>query len=158
MEVSAVSAEIVAFDNMKHRDQVVGLWRRIFEYDAPHNAPKLVINKKLAVEDGLFFVAVRRDVVVGAVMAGYDGHRGWIYSLAVHPNHRKQGIGSALLKFAERRLSSRRCMKINLQIMEGNEDVQQFYKTNGYVVEKRVSMGKRLIENIGIAEPAHAAD
>ena len=81
-------------------------------------------------------------------MAGYDGHRGWIYSMAVHPDHRMQGIGTALLAFAEKKLSSLGCVKINLQIMEGNEDVRRFYQTNGYAVEKRVNMGKRLGENV----------
>jgi len=81
-------------------------------------------------------------------MAGYDGHRGWIYSIAVSPNYRKQRIGSTLLAFAERKLSEIGCMKINLQIMEGNEAVENFYLANGYHTEKRISMGKRLPENI----------
>ncbi|KKK58906.1 hypothetical protein LCGC14_3039730, partial [marine sediment metagenome] len=60
----------------------------------------------------------------------------------------KKGIGSTLLAFAEEKLSSLGCMKINLQIMDGNDAVQQFYKANGYLTEKRISMGKRLNENI----------
>ena len=78
-------------------------------------------------------------------MAGYDGHRGWIYSLAVHHNQRNQGIASDLLKHAENQLIDRGCMKINLQILAGNESVQAFYKANGYSVEQRVNMGKRVI-------------
>jgi ribosomal protein S18 acetylase RimI-like enzyme len=140
--------EIIEFDNVKHREQVVALWQEVFGYEAAHNSPELVIDKKIAVRDGLFFVAIRRQVVVGTVMAGYDGHRGWIYSMAVHPTHRKKGIGSALLAFAERKLSSLGCLKINLQIVEGNEAVQRFYQANGYLTEKRISMGKRLNENI----------
>lgn len=140
--------EIVEFDNVKHRKQVVALWQEVFGYEAAHNSPELVIDKKVAVRDGLFFVAIGRQVVVGTVMAGYDGHRGWIYSMAVHPTHRKKGIGSALLACAERKLSSLGCLKINLQIVEGNEAVQRFYQANGYLTEKRISMGKRLNENI----------
>jgi ribosomal protein S18 acetylase RimI-like enzyme len=143
--------KIIAFDNDSHRDQVVLLWERIFGYEAAHNAPSLVIDKKLAVADGLFFVAVSADVVVGTVMAGYDGHRGWIYSIAVHPDRRNQGLGSQLLSSTERHLISRGCMKINLQIMDGNEQVQAFYGANGYSVEKRISMGKRIPVNIGSA-------
>ncbi|MHC4740499.1 MAG: GNAT family acetyltransferase [Planctomycetota bacterium] len=142
------SVEIVEFDNSKHRKQVGALWQDIFGYEAAHNSPELVIDRKIAAEDGLFFVAMSRQIVVGTVMAGYDGHRGWIYSLAVHPNHRKKGIGSALLAFAEKTLSSLGCMKINLQIMEGNEAVQRFYQTKGYSAEKRISMGKQLNDNI----------
>ena len=85
--------------------------------------------------------------VVGTIMAGYDGHRGWIYSVAVSPSHRRQGIGSRLVSHAERALTDRGCMKINLQIMEGNESVTAFYASLGYSVEKRVSMGKRVSEN-----------
>ena len=153
-----MATEIVAFDNISHRDQVVILWERVFGYEAPHNAPALVIDKKRAVPDGLFFVAVSAGAVVGTIMAGYDGHRGWIYSIAVHPDRRKQGIGSQLLSFAERHLASRGCMKINLQIMDGNEQVQRFYETNGYSVEKRVSMGKRIPANIGYARPVAPPD
>jgi len=144
-----METKIVTFDNDRHRDQVVLLWEQIFEYKAAHNAPSLVIDKKLAVADDLFFVAVSADVVVGTVMAGYDGHRGWIYSITAHPDLRNQGMGSQLLSSAERHLISRGCMKINLQIMDGNEQVQAFYGSNGYSVEKRISMGKRIPVNIG---------
>ena len=146
MDTDAI--QIVEFDDMIHRKQVVALWQGVFGYEAAHNSPELVIDKKIAVRDGLFFVAIRRQAVLGTVMAGYDGHRGWIYSMAVHPTFRKKGIGSALLAFVERRLSSLGCLKINLQIMDGNEAVQRFYQAHGYLTEKRISMGKRLSKNI----------
>ena len=142
------SIKIVEFDNLKHRKQVVALWHDVFDYGAAHNSPELAIDKKIAAGDGLFFVAISQQIVVGTVMAGYDGHRGWIYSMAVLPIHRKRRIGSALLTFAEKKLSSLGCMKINLQIMDGNDAVQRFYQTNGYLTEKRISMGKLLKENI----------
>jgi ribosomal protein S18 acetylase RimI-like enzyme len=138
------SVKIIEFDNLKHRGQVVELWEEVFGYETDHNQPALVIDKKIAAGDGLFFAAVEGKIVVGTVMAGYDGHRGWIYSITVCPRHRKNGIGSAMLSFAEKKLSSLGCMKINLQIMDGNDAVEQFYHANGYSVEKRISMGKRL--------------
>jgi len=110
-----------------------------------------VIEKKVAARDELFFVALASNKVIGTVMAGYDGHRGWIYSVAVSPAHRRCGIGSQLVRFAERVLADRGCMKVNLQIMEGNESVAAFYAALGFSVEKRVSMGKRLHENIPAA-------
>ena len=64
------------------------------------------------------------------------------------PEYQKQGIGSALLAYAESKLSDLGCMKINLQIMEGNEAVENFYVANGYQAERRMSMGKRVWENI----------
>jgi ribosomal protein S18 acetylase RimI-like enzyme len=140
-----MATEILSFDDSAHRDQVVRLWELVFGYEAPHNAPSLVIDKKLSVADDLFIVALIDGAVIGTVMAGYDGHRGWIYSMAVHPDHRGRAIGSQLLSFAERRLASRGCVKINLQIMEDNEQVRAFYEANGYSVEERVSMGKKLL-------------
>lgn len=142
---------ITPFVNAAHRSQVVALWETVFDYEAAHNNPSLVIDKKIAVDDQLFFVALADNVVVGTIMAGYDGHRGWIYSVAVSPSHRRQGIGSRLVSHAEHVLTCQGCMKINLQIMEGNESVAAFYSSIGYAVEKRVSMGKRISQNVPVA-------
>ena len=133
------------YSDSAHRAQVIALWEAVFHYDAPHNQPALSIDKKVAFGDGLFFVVLSGDEVIGTVMAGYDGHRGWIYSVAVSPVHRRQGIGSQLVRFAERALADKGCVKINLQIMEGNESVAAFYGALGFAVEKRISMGKRLV-------------
>jgi ribosomal protein S18 acetylase RimI-like enzyme len=140
--------QIQGYNDKMHRGQVIELWRKTFGYATARNAPALVIDKKLAIDDGLFFVVVKDRDVIGTVMAGYDGHRGWIYSLAVLPMYRNQGLGSALLSHAEQKLSSLGCMKINLQVLEGNHAAEKFYIANGYSVEKRISMGKQLKENI----------
>jgi ribosomal protein S18 acetylase RimI-like enzyme len=136
--------QIVDFDNLKHREQVIELWQRVFGYEAAHNSPEVAIDKKLQNKDGLFFVAQKNQKVIGTVMAGYDGHRGWIYSIAVHPEYRKKGIGSELLSYTQNILENLGCLKVNLQIMEGNEAVQNFYLANGFSVEQRISMGKKL--------------
>ena len=143
-------SDIRNYSNATHRPQVIQLWRDVLGYQSGHNAPALVIDKKLALQDGLFFLAVEADpdAVLGTVLAGYDGHRGWLYSVAVHPAHQHQGIGSALVRHAEQALAARGCMKINLQIAEGNEAIAAFYAGLGYAVEKRVSMGRRLAANI----------
>ena len=139
---------IAPFSDAAHRGKVIALWEAVFGYEAAHNAPALVIDKKLAVDDGLFLVALAGQAVVGTVMAGYDGHRGWIYSVAVSPAHRRRGVGSQLVRAAERELATKGCVKVNLQIMDGNESVTAFYAALGFAVEKRVSKGKRLPENI----------
>jgi len=139
---------IVPFLNARHRAQVVSLWQAVLGYDSPHNRPALSIDKKIKAGDGLFYVAMADDQVVGTVMAGYDGHRGWIYSVAVSPACRRQGIGSKLIAHAEQALIDMGCVKINLQILEGNEPVTAFYQSLGYQVEKRISMGKRISQNI----------
>ena len=149
-----MNTTITLFDNQAHRDQVIALWNAVFGYESAHNEPSLVIDKKLAADDGLFFVAIIENQVIGTIMAGYDGHRGWIYSVAVHPEHRKQGIGSQLVAHAERALTERGCMKINLQILAGNESVAAFYTSLGYAVEQRVSMGKRILRREWIEHQA----
>jgi ribosomal protein S18 acetylase RimI-like enzyme len=133
------------YSDSAHRAQVIALWDAQFHYNAPHNNPALSIDKKVAFGDGLFFVALSGSVVVGTIMAGYDGHRGWIYSVAVSPAHQRQGVGSQLVRFAERALADKGCVKINLQIMDGNEGVTAFYARLGFSVEQRISMGKRLV-------------
>ena len=137
-----------------HRDNVIALWRDAFGYATAHNAPGLAIDKKLAVADGLFFVALRGGAVAGTAMAGYDGHRGWLYSVAVQASCRQAGVGSALVRHAEAELVRRGCLKINLQLADGNAAVARFYEALGYRVEPRTSMGKPIPANI----PAKAAD
>lgn len=141
---------ITSYSEDIHRSQVIQLWSDIFGYEAAHNTPSLVIDKKLALHDGLFFVATVEGSVVGTVLAGYDGHRGWLYSLAVRPAWRKSGLGTALVHHAEQALVEKGCMKINLQIVSGNEKVTSFYESLGYEVEQRVSMGKRIAQNIPV--------
>lgn len=129
------------------QEHVLKLWDKNLQYSAPHNSPELAIKNKLAMNDNLFFVAILDNKLVGTVTAGYDGHRGWIYSLAVFPEYQKQGIGAALMEKAESALSDLGCVKINLQINPGNEQVIRFYEDQGFAVEERVSMGKKLPDN-----------
>jgi ribosomal protein S18 acetylase RimI-like enzyme len=145
--MSAPIITITPYQDASHRSQVIAIWQTVFGYETKHNTPSLVIDKKREVDD-LFFVAVDGETIVGTIMCGYDGHRGWIYALAVAPSHRRQGIGSRLMARAEQALGQRGCVKINLQILEDNKSVAAFYSSLGYSVEKRVSMGKLLPENI----------
>ncbi len=114
----------------------------MFAYSAPHNAPATVIRHKLAVQRDLFLVAVCDGALVGTVMGGYDGHRGWVYSLAVSPLARRRGVGTALMRHIERELTARDCPKVNLQVLASNAGTVEFYKKLGYAIEERVSMGK----------------
>jgi len=143
-----MNIEIKTFDNKEHRNQVIKIWTSIFRYKEPRNKPSLVIDNKLAVDDNLFFVAMEKDKVVGTIMAGYDGHRGWIYSMAVIPEKRRSNIGTKLLKHAENELKKLGCVKINLQIFKDNESVKNFYLKNCYSVEERISMGKEIKDNV----------
>ncbi|AHI63280.1 GNAT family acetyltransferase [Burkholderia thailandensis] len=149
-----MSAEIVS-DGVAIRpfergdtDAVLAVWRDAFpsysDASAPHRDPRRSIELKLATQPELFFVAIAGGRVVGTVMAGYDGHRGWLYSLAVEPRARRFGIGRALLAHAEAALAARGCPKVNLQVLPGNDDACRFYEALGYCAEERISFGKRL--------------
>ncbi len=123
---------------------VIALWKSVFGYTQPRNDPALTIQKKLEFQPELFFVAVDAGRLVGTVMGGYDGHRGWIYSLAVYPEARKSGIGTQLMRTVEDALAKLGCIKINLQVLQTNAATVEFYRKVGYAVEERVSMGKVL--------------
>ncbi|MCI3205131.1 MULTISPECIES: GNAT family acetyltransferase [Pandoraea] len=129
-------------------DAVITLWREAFpEYnraDKPHREPRRSIANKVAMRDGLFFVAVRERKIVGTVMAGYDGHRGWVYSLAVTSALRRRGVASALLRHSEIALAERGCLKLNLQVLTQSREALAFYNAHGYAADDVVSLGKRL--------------
>jgi ribosomal protein S18 acetylase RimI-like enzyme len=127
-----------------HRAQVIQLWEIVFAYTAAHNDPAFTIDQKLCAKDGLFFVATREDTVMGTAMAGFDGHRGWLYAIAVRPDVRKWGVGSKLVRHAEQALAEKGCCKVNLQIVTSNQTPIVFYEKLGYQVEPRISMGKLL--------------
>lgn len=137
--------EVIAKDT----DSIIALWRSVFpEYfdpTKPQRAPKASIERKLAFDDGLFWLAENAQrSVVGTVMAGYDGHRGWIYSFGVTEGERGAGLSHALLQHAERALQARGCVKINLQVGAANVRAQKFYASAGYVDDGLVSLGKRV--------------
>jgi len=136
------------YNDATDRKQVIALWRTVFGYETAHNEPSLAIVKKLEANDHLFFVAEEKEGLVGTAVAGYDGHRGWLYAIAVHPNCRRIGLGSRLVRHAERALVSIGCMKVNLQLLATNEATAAFYKSLGYTIEPRISMGKVLHENV----------
>jgi ribosomal protein S18 acetylase RimI-like enzyme len=123
---------------------VAALWKQVFPHDPPWNEPYLVMAKKRAVQRDLFLVAMENGALAGTAMGGYDGHRGWIYALAVRPDLRRQGLGARLMARLESALSDLGCPKVNLQVRDGNEDVVAFYQRLGYTVEQRVSLGKLL--------------
>ena len=124
--------------------EVDALWRAIFPESPPWKESNDDIRRKLAVQPELFLVANEGGRIVGTTMAGYDGHRGWVYLVAVVPELRRRGIGRALMVEAERRLIALGCPKLNLQVRGTNRDVVAFYERLGFAVEDRVSLGKRL--------------
>jgi ribosomal protein S18 acetylase RimI-like enzyme len=125
---------------------VVSLWERC-GLVRPWNDPHSDIRRKLLVRPDLFLVGVQDGAVVGCLMAGYEGHRGWLNYLAVSPEHRRRGLGSALVAEAERLLKNEGCPKVNLQIRTSNGEVVEFYGRLGYAPDDVVSMGKRFVDD-----------
>ena len=121
------------------RNALIELWSSVFADDPPHNDPARVIDAKLAVDD-LLFVAEDSNRIVGACLAGYDGHRGWLYAVAVASDCRRRGFGAKLVGHALQVLQQVGCVKVNLQIRAGNEAVAAFYRSLGFEVEDRISM------------------
>jgi len=126
------------------KSDVIDLWREAFPDSPAWNRPSADIRRKLTIQRNLFLVAILKGELVGTAMAGYDGHRGWIYYLAVNQAFRRRGIGRALMTEAEQGLASMGCPKLNLQVRAHNRDVIAFYQRLGYAIEERVSMAKRL--------------
>lgn len=124
--------------------EVIRLWEKIFPDSPAHNDPLRDIQNKMKVQPELFLVALVDFQLVGTSMAGFDGHRGWVYYLAVDPGFRRQGIGTALMKKAEESLVEAGCPKLNIQIRADNAAVRAFYEKLGYQFEDRISMGKHL--------------
>jgi len=122
------------------KNSLINLWKDVFPDDPPHNEPSIVIEQKLAIDD-LIFVAEDNKEIAGACIAGYDGHRGWLYAVAVSRKCRRKGKGSQLIKYATKSLKALGCKKVNLQIRATNTAVADFYKSLGFTTEDRLSMG-----------------
>ncbi len=126
---------------------VLALWQVVVPVDAdpahPQRDPAASIARKLAFGDGLFWLAEREGRVVGTAMAGWDGHRGWLYSVGVHPEARRAGVGAALVVEAERAVAALGCPKVNLQVFASNGSAQAFWRSVGYAQDDVVPCGTR---------------
>lgn len=136
-----------SFSTYQPRDEheVVARWTRVFGYPEPRNDPRFALRLEHAHGDGLLQLERAADgTLLATGMGGYDGHRAWLYGLAVAPQLRRQGLGRAMVEHLERLLVARGARKINLQLRAGNEAVAAFYERLGYHLEPRASMGRVL--------------
>ena len=124
-------------------EAVVALWRRC-GLTRPWNDPHKDIARKRRVQPELFLVGEIDGAIVGSVMGGYEGHRGWVNYLAVDVEHRRSGLGRALMDEVETRLRALGCPKLNLQVRDDNRPALAFYARLGFQVDETVSLGKRL--------------
>ena len=130
------------------QEAVIALWRQC-DLVRPWNVPKRDIQRKMQVRPDLFLVDVVNGEIVASVMAGYEGHRGWLNYLAVAPEFQRRGYGRAIVAAAETLLREAGAPKINLQIRTSNKAVVGFYGRLGYSIDDVVSMGKRLERDEG---------
>ncbi len=133
--------------SLRDEPAVIELWRQcdlIRSWNDPHKD----IQRKLTTQPELFFVGELDGKLVASVMAGFDGHRGWVNYLAVSPASRNKGIGRLLMRHVEESLKARGCPKLNLQVRATNQAVLEFYRRIGYSADEVVSYGKRLISDV----------
>ena len=123
--------------------EVIDLWLATGLY-APHNNPREDIRRKTAFQPDLFLVGLIGERIVATCMAGYDGHRGWINYLGVHPDFRRRGFAALIMAEAEKKLRGLDCPKINLQVRETNRPAMEFYPRIGFSDDHVFSFGKRL--------------
>jgi ribosomal protein S18 acetylase RimI-like enzyme len=127
-------------------EAVVELWKSC-GLVRPSNDPYQDIRRKLAVRPDLFLVGLLEDQVVATVMAGYEGHRGWLNYVAVDPRLQRRGLAREIVEAAELALRRSGCPKVNLQVRSTNTSALEFYRRIGYVPDDVVSLGKRLVHD-----------
>ena len=125
-------------------ETVVALWQAC-GLTVPWNDPRKDIARKLKVGREFFLVGELDGRLIASAMGGYEGHRGWVNYLAVHPDFQGQGYGRLMMTAIEEKLLAIGCPKINLQVRASNEGVIRFYERIGYKQDHVVSFGKRLI-------------
>jgi ribosomal protein S18 acetylase RimI-like enzyme len=125
------------------KQAVIRIWREC-NLVRPVNDPHKDIRRKMAVRPDLFLVGVVDGQIVATVMAGYDGHRGWLNYVAVLPSYRRLGYARLIVAEVERLLRAEGCAKINLQVFPANLGAIEFYRSIGFAVDDVLSMGKRL--------------
>ena len=122
---------------------VTGLWAAC-GLTRPWNAPAR--DFRLAVEGATSAILVLRSEtgLAASLMVGFDGHRGWVYYLAVSPERRREGLGARMMAAAEAWLRARGVPKIQLMVRDDNEAALAFYEALGLERQKVVTLGRFL--------------
>lgn len=126
------------------RQAVIDLWQRC-DLTRPWNDPNKDIDRKVQFQPGLFYVGTVSNRVVATAMAGYDGHRGSVFYLAISPDCQGMGLGRQLMAHIESVLIELGCPKLNTAVRSSNERVLGFYDRLDYAKDDVVGLGKRLI-------------
>ncbi|QIF81326.1 GNAT family acetyltransferase [Brevundimonas sp. 'scallop'] len=122
---------------------VIGLWSAC-GLTRPWNDPAQDLKLARDTATSIVLVATNADQIVGSVMTGFEGHRGWVYYLAVDPRHRGTGLGRRLMTAAEDWLMTQGAPKLQLMVRAGNRAALTFYERLGLERQDVVVMGRRL--------------
>ena len=122
-------------------EDAVSLWEDA-GLTRPWNDPRADLDRALAATSSTVLAAVEEEGLVGTAMVGHDGHRGWVYYVAVRPSSRGQGVGRALMAACEQWVAGRGIPKMQLMVRTGNEGTRAFYERLGYAVQDTVVLGK----------------
>ena len=125
------------------QDQVISIWK-LCELVKPQNDPVLDYQLALETKDSAVLVLETENSLIGSVVVGFDGHRGWYYYLGITPEHQSAGNGRLLVEAVENWLISRGAPKAMLMVRNSNSKVIGFYEKLGYSVEETSVLGKRL--------------
>lgn len=129
--------------SLDHHDDAVALWHAA-GLTRPWNDPGADLSRALAGPASTVLGTVASDRLVGTVMIGHDGHRGWVYYLAVAEDWRRRGVGTALVQACEQWLVERDIPKLHLMVRSDNDAARSFYAPLGYDVVDVVVLGRRL--------------
>jgi ribosomal protein S18 acetylase RimI-like enzyme len=128
---------------------VVELWTRC-GLTRPWNDPAADIALCLDSGHGRILVGEQAGTIVATIMVGHDGHRGWVYYLAVDPGQRGCGFGRLMMAAAEQWLGARKVPKLELMVRDGNESARAFYRRIGYAEASVRVMERWLRRPIGL--------
>ena len=140
--ISPTALTIAAIKDADVAD-VIALWQRC-DLTRPWNDPAADIALARKGPNATVLVGRDRSGLVASVLVGHDGHRGWVYYVAVDPECRHKGFGRFIMAAAEDWLRARGLEKLQLMVRGDNAGVQAFYQSLGYLEQERVIFAKWL--------------
>jgi ribosomal protein S18 acetylase RimI-like enzyme len=146
--MSIKQAESFSIDRYQVDDEtaMIELWREC-GLVVPWNNPLADIARKMADSPELFFTGRIDGKLVASCMAGYDGHRGWIYYLAVTRPQQRKGLAAQLVAHVEARMCELGCPKLELMVRDTNSEVIAFYQAIGFNLDPVRVLSKRLLQD-----------
>ncbi|MFV0422072.1 GNAT family acetyltransferase [Oleidesulfovibrio sp.] len=147
--MTALEQTVVRPFRPEDSDALIALWKEC-GLTVPWNDPYKDLVRKLSEAPQEILIAEKDSIMAGAVMYGYDGHRGSVNYLCVAPHFRQSGLGRLLMQHVEKRLTERGCPKINICVRKDNIAISGFYAAQGYQEDNVIVLGKRLTHDENI--------